>query len=220
VFSRGFRRSALVWWGAGLIVSGLLLRVGITLAGDWLPAELTTSLSWQEAFAAIYENVTLQLVLSANALVLVGAIVLLATWLLGEARAAQVARRRSAPVLREHALASWLGWAIVMYAMFAFVPALSSRTGAGILLLVVLSAIGFWALRRQVIQLTPAPATAPTTTEGAAMSSEDRLTRLADLHDRGVLDDDEFEAARSMVAGRQAERSPDDVPATDTRSTT
>jgi len=54
---------------------------------------------------------------------------------------------------------------------------------------------------------TPAPtAPEPAASSGAAEPSVDlveRLARLADLHDRGALDDDEYERAKDAVLGER-----------------
>ncbi len=160
--SRGFRRRAVTYWGAFVVFAGLVLHVNIALGRDWVPAQITDTPAWQRAYASIYDLYTQQLSLAANTLLLVGAIVLLSTWLLGDSRAALASRRRSAPVLREHALASWVGFAIVLYAMFTWLPALSSRSAQGAILLLVLATAGFWALRRELVRDTPFPATAGT----------------------------------------------------------
>jgi hypothetical protein len=201
----------MVVWGVALVLAGLVLHVAIGVGHDWLPRELADSASWTDAFAAIYDVATVQLALGANALILVGVVTLAGTWLLGASRPATNTRRRAAPGLRDHALLAWLGWAIVLFGAIRLVPALASRSPEGIVLVIALAAVGFWALRREIVReqvptLAPVamPAPEPTMVEAPAPDLDARLARLEDLHARGVIDDDEFEAATQVARDRAA----------------
>jgi hypothetical protein len=215
---RGIRRHALMVWGVSLILVGLVLHVALNAGRGWLPTELAHSASWQDALTAIYDVATVQVHLGANALVLVGIIVLAGTWVLGATRPAVSLRRMSAPALREHELLGWLGFGVVLFAMLQLVPAFSSRTPSGLLLLVALALVGFWALRRELLAVTPLEAVAveqpvALPAELATPDAQARLARLVDLRARGVIDDSEFETARGLIIEREERRVRRDVAA-------
>ncbi len=208
----GARRRALMLWGGGLVVAGLVLHVAITMGRGWVPETLAETPMWRKAIAATYDTATVQLGLSANALILVGIVVLAGTWLLGRSRPALSIRAAVAPVLRERQVASWIVFAVVLLVAMQFVPALSSRTPAGALLVVLLAIVGFAVLRREVVRTTPvglevgaggrAPA-APT-----PRSRDERLARLDQLHASRVLDDEEYEVARRSLTERSTTAEP------------
>jgi hypothetical protein len=50
-------------------------------------------------------------------------------------------------------------------------------------------------------QVAPPPAAAPAAAPAAGPSMADQLSQLADLHQQGVLTDDEFAAAKAKLLG-------------------
>jgi hypothetical protein len=201
----GNRRHVIAWWAGGAIVVGFILHSMRTIGGNYIVDALTAAPDWQVAMHKIYAISTNLLRLTSNALILVGALALAGLWLVAANRPAAVVRRRVAPALRWSALASWLGAAVVVYIALTQIPALDASPPLATTILLLIAAAGFAALRYEVLRLTSAPAShAPVVHEPASLPAtaaatpselDARLARLSDLHDRGVVDDEEYEAA-------------------------
>jgi hypothetical protein len=161
--------------------------------------------------------------------VIVGLLLLIGTWFAGPGRRAVSTRKNLTPYLRDPAIAygTYAGIVLVLLA-WAPVPAASDPVIAPIL--IILGAIGIEALRRLAVrdfpdntqrdlgrrihqsithtwssarhrpQQPPAPAVATS----AAASRYADLERLASLHDKGILNDAEFNTEKSAVLATQS----------------
>lgn len=151
----GSRRRLVLGWGVSIAVAGVLLGILRSAAAAPVAESISVQPGIQDAIVAVYGNVTELLRLAANAMVLIGVVTILGTWLIGPARAATTARTYLAPQLRRHPVAAWITFGVIVWIGFTQVPALESRQPLGTLLLVTLLAIGFALLRRTLLTQVP-----------------------------------------------------------------
>lgn len=149
------RRTVLAVWAATLVLGGLAVRAAVAVGRDRSPELVDASAGWTEAVRSIYGIATEQLVLTANAVVLVGALALAGVWVLGSTRWALAIRRTSAPLLRRSPLGSWMAFALVLLGALAFVPAFASRSPEGTIVLVLLAIAGYAVLTRAILRSEP-----------------------------------------------------------------
>ena len=97
----GWRRRAVINVGYGLATAGLLVLLARALVQSRVPASLVADASIRPAAAATVSIATSMLAEIAGELVLVGAVLIIAAWLAGPARAAVGFRRALAPYLRD-----------------------------------------------------------------------------------------------------------------------
>ncbi|WP_037855900.1 hypothetical protein [Streptomyces sp. NRRL F-2799] len=133
------RRRALVAAALGFAVTALLLGVGLTVFRAFYLDALPASVS-QSAAGAVYDTLTRFLRTAVRAVIALGVVIALATWLSGPGRRAHAVRQiwhagigaaraqtnrlglRTGPVgpfIRRHRV--WLGWLLVAGAVVAFV---------------------------------------------------------------------------------------------------
>jgi hypothetical protein len=98
----GWRRRAVMNVGYGLATAGLLVLLARAVVQSQVPASLVADASIRPAAAATVSIATSMLAEIAGELVLVGAVVIIAAWLAGPARAAVGFRRVLAPYLRDY----------------------------------------------------------------------------------------------------------------------
>jgi Short C-terminal domain len=162
----------------------------------------------------VWEIATSLLVDAAQGSILFGLFVLSAAWLAGAGRRATALRRAAAPSLREHPgyVRAGLGVAILLLVIWGPVP--WTQRFVTILIFTVLAYAWLeWVRNRTLEEFPDVPAGewSRRMREGAASwrtgrgAGEDRLAsleRLADLHERGVLDDAEFQRQKAaLLAG-------------------
>jgi hypothetical protein len=147
-------------WGVSTLAAGVVLGILRSSGADPVAEAITEQPSWQDAIVAVYHNVTELLRLAANAMVLVGVLAVAGAWYVGSSRSAVATRDVTVPTMRRHPVATWVGLAVVAYLAFTRVPALESRQALGTLILLVLLAVGFAAIQREALRLTPADAPA------------------------------------------------------------
>ncbi|WP_217921296.1 hypothetical protein [Miltoncostaea oceani] len=148
--AEGFRRRMLVALAAGLIGVGGVLLVVRRVAGDAIVDALTDPVT-RDAGRAVWLIGTDLLRDLALALLLYGVLLLAGAWLAGPARRAVAARRRLAPVVRDHPVAIWGAGAALLLAVLVWGPSSGSRRLLGILVLAALVAAGVEALRRVIL---------------------------------------------------------------------
>jgi hypothetical protein len=232
--ARGRRRRTLMLAGFSFIAAGLLVLIGRRVAGNAVVDALTSTEAVRPAAEAAWSIGTSILQDVAQAAVIMGIPVVAAAWLAGPARPAVALRRSMAPWLRDRPDVAYGVLAAAVLLVVAWGPIQATRMVLPVLLMVVLATAGLAVLRRQVAAefpdtqvsdvsasmkqgvaraahaVTPArggngaPAAAPP--QGAAPSHVDELERLAALHDRGVLTDDEFAAEKAAVMHGEAVR--------------
>lgn len=226
VISRERRRTlrAISW---GVLAAGLVLILIRRVVGDAIVNSLTTVPNVREAGHAIWWVATERLAAANITVVTVGLVLLVGTWFAGPGRHATSARRAVTPYLREPALA-YGGYAALVLLLLVWAPVPAARYWVTALILIVLGAIGVEALRRLSVAEFPdrterdlggrvgdwasgawrsvtagdKPAAAEPAQAAAAPAAPDRyvtLERLASLHERGILSDEEFAAEKAAT---------------------
>jgi hypothetical protein len=224
------RRKTLRAVAIGVLAAAVVLIFVRRVVGDALIDSLTTLPQNRDAAHAIWWVATERLGAANLTTVIVGLLLLIGTWFAGPGRRAVSTRKSLTPYVRDPAIAygTYAGIVLVLLA-WAPVPAASDPVIAPIL--IILGAIGIEALRRLSVrdfpdrterdlghrmheglthtlsfvrgrgQEPPAPAAVATS---AASSRYADLERLASLHDKGILDDAEFNAEKSAVLATQS----------------
>ncbi|HKP89234.1 MAG TPA: SHOCT domain-containing protein [Thermoleophilaceae bacterium] len=207
--ARGWRRRALRTTGWCFVGVGLLLLIVRRVLGDKVVDSLVTLPSNRPAAHDAWEVATTLLYSIAVALVVYGVVIVVSAWLAGPTRSATAVRRFLAPSLRDHAAASYGFVGAVLLLVVLWGPTPAFRQLAWIALFAALLAAGVTALRRQTavefagVQSGDAfsglRARRASSSSGPNGGHVDELERLAELHDRGALTDEEFEAEKSAV---------------------
>jgi hypothetical protein len=227
--ARGWRRRALRAVGAGLIVAGAGALLVRRFAGDEIVASLVTTATLRPAVSAAWRIETSLLQNIAHAAIAYGAVTVLGAWLAGPTSWAVSLRRTLAPYLRDPAWAwgglavvvlALLVWAptqalrqpataLVLIALLAGgfealrrqtareFPAGERRLAAD--MRAAVASVGAARAGRERAGGGPAvdaPAASPAP---AAQDTIARLERVAALHDRGALTDDEFAAEKRAI---------------------
>jgi hypothetical protein len=204
----GRRRKEVRAIAIGLIVAGVALLVIRRVAGSYLVDNLTASDSVRPAVDAFWTILSDGLAGAAWAVVVIGVIGTLGTWLTGEGRRAVALRGWVAPWLRNTGLA----WAVFAAVLLLVVWALPLHRLVITVLLVVLACLGFEIARRQVVREYEAEGPAPPgegptmpwrkTAPAAAPTQVDELERLAKLRSEDLLTEDEYAAAKGRMLPR------------------
>ncbi len=213
----GHRRRTLLWVGLSLIFSGLIVLVGRKIGQGQIVSAITSDASIEPAANDAYSVATSLLVQVSSAVMIIGVPVVFSAWLAGPARWAVAIRRFLAPHFRERpGLAYWIALGLLAL-LFIWSPIPATSNPWWMLLFTVLTLAGTHVLRTQIAQEFPdaqavsiraslrehahemgekvghlrGPA-APE--QGASKAGE--IERLASLHDRGAISDEEFAAAK------------------------
>ena len=223
LLARGHRRRTLTWVGTSLIFAGLLVILARALAQSQLVSAITSDAAIEPAANDAYSVATSLLVQVASASIVIGIPVIFSAWLAGPSRWALATRRFWAPHFREHpALAYWItAGLLLLIVIWAPIPA--ARNLWTMLLFSVLAFVGTHVLRAQMAdefrdahpvsmrtalgeyahgmgerigRLRAATAAAPA---DGGTSRTGELERLAALHERGSLSDEEFTAAKRAL---------------------
>jgi hypothetical protein len=222
--SGGERRRTLLSTGLSLVVAGLVVLVARKIAEPQVVAAITRDASIEPAAKDAYSVATSLLVQVASSAIVIGLAAIAAACFAGPARWAVAARRFLAPHLRLHSgLAYWLAAALLVL-VFAWGPIPATRNPVEMLLFALVALLGAHLLRRQVAAEFPAeqPVSVRTAARrylsslaqrvgrlGGANRPQDRgqvtvageLERLAALHDRGALSEQEYRAAKLHLLG-------------------
>jgi hypothetical protein len=204
----GRRRRELRAIAIGLIVAGVALLVVRSLAGSYLVEHLTDSDTVRPAIDAFWSILSQSLADGAWVGIVVGVIATVGAWLTGEGARAHRVRSMVAPWL-EHAAASWAIFALVLLLVVWVLPLQRFLTA---LILVILAAVGFELIRRQVaaeaVDAGPRPSSGwswPSIGHRGAPAAPprvDELERLARLRADDLLTEDEFAAAKARALQR------------------
>jgi len=216
--ARGYRRRTLMWVGWSFVLAGVLVIMGRTIGQGQLVSAITSDAAIEPAANDAYSVATSLLVQVAGSAIIIGVPVIFAAWFAGPARWAVAGRRFWAPHFREHpGLPYWLALGLLAL-IFIWGPIPATRNPWWMLLFTVLLLVGAHVLRGQIAEEFPdaqaismravireyvhtvgerisraRTATAPV---GGGRSTAADLERLAALHDRGALTDDEYSAAK------------------------
>jgi hypothetical protein len=185
----------------GFVVIGVLLLLIRRVAGNYLVDQLSTSASDEQAVERTWSILTRLLADAAWAAIAVGVISLLGVWLIGPGTRGTAARRWLAPYLRRPGLAYGVA-AFLFVLLLLWGPISYVQRPTTILVFAVLAALGLEALRRKAA--VDFPDAMPGEPLGAlrvrrGTSQADELERLAQLHERGVLSDEEFASAKAQA---------------------
>jgi hypothetical protein len=205
------RRRTILTVGGCLIFAGIALIALRRLAGGIVVDALADAPNAHDVADDVWDIATSLLVDAAQGSMLFGAFVLSGAWLAGPGRRATALRRSAAPSLREHPgfVRAGLGVAILLLVIWGPVP-FTQR----LVTILIFTALAFlwleWIRNRTLEEFPDVPAGEWSRRAREGMASmrsgrparDDRvatLERLAELHERGVLDDAEFKQQKAAV---------------------
>jgi hypothetical protein len=218
------RRETLRATGFSFILVGALVVVLHRVGGDAVVESLSDAASADDAVQATWTIGTSQLTDIANALILYGIFIVIASWLAGPTSIATSIRSAVAPWFRQPAYA-YGGLLTLLILLFWWDPTPGTHRLAPSLVLILLLILGTEMLRRQVIREFPDRVTSGSS-EGIAQGIATRmrearerrvaaagapapaavgdarvaeLERLARLRDSGALSEEEFAAEKRRV---------------------
>jgi hypothetical protein len=210
------RRQALRSVGFSFLIAGVLALVLRHFAGSMVTDALAGSDSVKPAVDAIWSIGTSLLVTVAVSAITFGILLVIGAWLAGPTRLASALRREAAPYLRERVGATYAVVGLVFLALILWAPVVAFHKLIGLLLLAVLMVLGTEALRRQAAAEFPdatfegfgdrvrasVPRRAAAEPPAPARESKvEQIERLSALKEKGMLSEEEFEAAKTEVLG-------------------
>ncbi|HXY83945.1 MAG TPA: SHOCT domain-containing protein [Gaiellaceae bacterium] len=210
--ARGRRRIEVRAIAVGVIASGFLVLLVRTLAGRYLVNHLVVSDSVRPAAKNAYDILTRLLAGAGWTGVIVGAVGLVGVWLVGPGKRAHAVRRAMSPYLARPEIA-YTALVVAYLLVLWWKPTPQFGFLLNIVLFLVFAMIGLEALRRLTAREFPdAKAVEPFAELRSAMSSarlraphrtniSGELDDLSKLHERGVIDDEEFSAAKARLLG-------------------
>ena len=219
--ARGRRRIELRAIAIGIIVAGLLVLVLRSVAGSYVVDELATTSSVEEAASEAWDILTDLLADGAWAAIAIGLVGLVGVWLTGPGRTGVASRRWLAPVFgRPELTYGILALGFLLFVWWA--PFAQARRPLYLLVTAVLLVIGVEIVRRATVREFPEAAEtepremlrplgrlrpgsgddkAASSGDTAAAVQVDELERLAALHEKGVLTDEELAAGKARILG-------------------
>jgi hypothetical protein len=153
--ARGRRRRTLRSIGFAFIVAGAIVLIARSLAGTAVVDALAHTEAVKPAVDAVWSIGTSLLVTVASSAIAFGILVVVGAWLAGPTRLAVTLRREVAPYAGENRGAVYAGAGVVLVALIAWAPIAALRKPVGILLFIVLFAVGTEILRRQTVREFP-----------------------------------------------------------------
>jgi hypothetical protein len=208
--AHGRRREAVRAIAVALITTGVVLLVLRRIGGNALVGELVQAESVKAAAQDVWTVLTQLLADSAVAGIVAGLLGLLWTWASGPTRLAVRLRHWAAPAFRDHPLLPHGILAAIILLLLLWGPVGAPRRPLAVIILVVLSFVGLELLRRRSVHEFPdavageAGSLLPGRRSGAVAETErgtdvERLERLAALHDKGALTDEEYAAEKALL---------------------
>ena len=206
--AEGRRRRVLRNIALSLVLMGLLLLAIRRVVGNAVIDNLVQTESVRAAAKDVWTIFTSLLAQSAWAGIFVGLVAVLAIWFSGSGARATAGRRWMAPAFRDHPVAVHATLAVVLLILLAWGPTGTPRRFISFVIVAILAFVGLEVLRRQTVREFPDAVGNyelhwPRRQGATAGSSPDRvesLERLAALHDRGALTDDEYEAEKALLS--------------------
>lgn len=221
----GWRRVALRTSGWCLVAIGLLAVLARRVLSNYVVNSLVKVPANKPAVQHAFAIGTSLLYDIAIAMITYGLIVVVAAWIAGHTRPAAALRRALAPSLREHVQYVYATAALLLLLVVIWGPFPSTREVLPIIGFAILIALGVEALRRMTAREFPDAQVGDTThairewyiarrhSTASAISAMRSsapagsgqgtqigdLERLASLHDRGVLTDEEFRAQKTAL---------------------
>jgi Short C-terminal domain len=224
VLARGRRRRMLMAIGFCFIAAGVVVLVARGLAGDAVVSALSRNGTARPAADAAWSIGTSVLVDVANSAIVVGLPFIAAGWVAGPSSWARSLRRALSGPMAERPAYVWSGVALVLLVLILWEPIRAFHNPWGLLLIVALVVAGVEVLRRQIAREYPG-AQAPNLDDWVRERAErlrtaagrlrrparaqaspqttriEQLERLAALHERGALTDEEFAAEKAALRG-------------------
>lgn len=206
--AEGRRRRVLRNIALSLVLMGLLLLAVRRIVGNAVIDNLVQTDSVRAAAKDVWTIFTSLLAQSAWAGIFVGLIAVVAIWFSGAGARATAGRRWVAPFFRDHPVAVHATLAVVLLILLAWGPTGTPRRFITVVIVAVLAFVGLEVLRRQTVREFPDAVGDyelhwPGRRSLGAGASPDRvqsLERLAALHERGALTDEEYEAEKALLA--------------------
>jgi Short C-terminal domain len=226
----GWRRVALRTTGWCLVAIGLIAVLARRILSNVVVSELVKDPANRPAAHQAFAIGTTLLYDLAIAMVTYGLIVVIAAWLAGHTRPAHALRRTLAPSLREHIAYVYGTAALLLLLVVIWGPFPSTREVLPVIGFAILLALGVETLHRMTVREFPDARVGDTTRAirgwyddrrhstvaalsamrssapaGSGQSTQiGDLERLASLHDRGVLTDEEFRAQKTVLLAHDA----------------
>jgi hypothetical protein len=206
--AEGRRRRVIRNIALSLVLIGLLLLVVRRIVGNAVIEDLVETESVRAAAKDVWTIFTGLLAQSAWAGIFVGLVTVVAVWFSGSGARARAGRRWVAPVFRDHPLAVHATLAVILLILLAWGPTGTPRRFITVVIVAVLAFVGLEVLRRQTVSEFPDAVGDyelhwPRRRGAGTGTSPDRvesLERLAALHERGALTDEEYEAEKALLA--------------------
>jgi hypothetical protein len=223
VLAVGRRRQMLMAIGSCFVAAGLVVLIVRGLAGDYVVSALTNTGADRPAADGVWSIGTSVLVDVAQSSIVVGIPFIAASWVAGPSKWATGVRRALAGPMAERAAYVWYAVAAILLLLIVWEPIRAFRNPFGLLLIIALVVAGVELLRRQIAREYP-DAQAPDVEEWARNSAErlrvaagrlrrgarahvptsepsrvEQLERLAALHERGALTDEEFAEEKAAL---------------------
>jgi hypothetical protein len=212
--SRGYRWITVLGVGLSLILVGIVVLILRDVAGNVVVDQLASDSAKPAADAAWSIGTSLLASIARNVIVF-GIFFVIAAWLASPHRSAVATRRALTPVLRDYPIAVWAVFGIVGL-IYVLTGIDSTRALLLRLVLLAMAGVGVYELRRTSIADFPDATLGEVPTRFRVRASSmwrgrqrtqpepqdrklERLERLASLHERGVLSDEEFEAEKAAV---------------------
>ncbi len=224
----GWRRVALRTTGWCLVAIGLITVLARRILGNIVVDALVKVPADKPAAHQAFTIGTSLLYEIAVATITYGLALVIAAWIAGHTRPAHTLRRALAPSLREHAHYVYATAALALLLLILWGPFPSTREPLPILGVAILLALGIRALSgitarefpdaqlgefahairawlsarrhsRHSILSAISPSRSAVVAGGAGSTRIADLERLANLHDRGALTDEEFRAHKAML---------------------
>jgi hypothetical protein len=190
-----------------LALMGLLILAILRVGGHAVVDNLVQTESVRPAAADAWTILTSLLAQSATAGIFIGLVAVVAIWFSGPGARATAGRRWLAPVFRDHPLVVHGTLAVLLLLLLAWGPAGTPRRLVGIVIVVILAFVGLEILRRQTVRDFPNAVAHydfrwPRRGAGGPLADErvESLERLAALHERGALTDEEYETEKALLA--------------------
>jgi hypothetical protein len=201
--AHGRRRKFLEVSGTALIFVGLVVLIVRRIVGGALVDSLVKTEANRPAVRAMWFIETDLLRDIGLALLLYGALMVLAGFLGGPSRVATGTRRLLTPAFRRHVAAVYAVTALVFLLFIAWGPTGATRRLGGVAVLAALTILAIEVWRRQTLREfpeTPVVTSAPVP-EGRSEASLETLERLARLRSEGVLSEAEFQQQKAALLG-------------------
>jgi len=213
VYLSADRRRGLLMSAACVIFAGVAILAIRRVAGNQIVNALADAPNIRPAAKSALLIGTSLLTDVAWGGILIGLLVMFGAWLWGPGRWATSARRAAAASFRDRPLLLRGALGIVLLLLIIWGPVPWTRNPIWILVLIVAAYVWLEVLRHRTIKEFPdaqsgdlmrnvrsaMPKRGASPAPAAADDDLGRLERLADLHTKGVLDDDEFEREKAAL---------------------